>query len=76
MFYVSPGGDITVRSVNTQERLLRSGPQVLFSTSVSGFDVTSNGQHFVVLAPNPDAPAREIRVVLNFFEELKAKVGN
>ena len=25
---------------------------------------------------NPDAPAREIHVVENWFEELKAKVGN
>ncbi len=43
---------------------------------IPGFDVTPDGQYFAVLAPNPDAPAREIRVVLNWFEELKAKVGN
>ena len=36
-----------------------------------------HGQHFAVgRLPNPDAPAREIQVVLNWFEELKAKVGN
>ncbi len=76
LFYVSPGGDITVVSVSTQGRLLRSGtPRALFSTSLDfpDFDVTPDGQHFVVLDPNPDAPAREIRVVLNWFEELKGR---
>ena len=79
LFYVSPDGDITVVSVNTQGRLLRSGtPQALFPTAmeIPEFDVTPDGQHFVVLAPNPDAPAREIRIVLNWFEELKGRGGN
>ncbi|MCH7715902.1 MAG: hypothetical protein IH876_07215 [Gemmatimonadetes bacterium] len=73
---MSPDGDITVVSVNTQGRSLRSGtPQALFPTSmeIPQFDVTPDGQHFVVLAPNPDAPAREIRVVLNWFEELRRR---
>ncbi len=41
-----------------------------------GYDVTADGQRFLVHLRNPDAPAREIHVVENFFEELKAKVGN
>ena len=76
MFYVSPVGDVTVVSVSTQGRLLRTGtPQALFSTpgADSRFDVAPDGQHFAVFAPNPDAPAREIRVVLNWFEELKGR---
>ena len=36
-------------------------------------DVTLDGQHFAVAASNPDAPAREIHVVLNWFEELRAR---
>ena len=78
LFYVSPDGDITVVSVSTQGRSLSPGtPQTLFSSiGLHEFDVTPDGQHFAVFAPNPDAPAREIRVVLNWFEELKAKVGN
>ncbi len=79
LFYVSQDGDITVVSVNTQGRFLRSGtPRTLFRTSMPGipaFDVTPDGQHFAVLVPNPDAPAREIRVVLDWFEELKGREG-
>ncbi len=76
LFYRSLDGDITVVSVNTQGRSLGLGArQILFPIS-GGFDIAPDGQHFAVVAPNPDAPAREIRVVLNFFEELKAKVGN
>ncbi len=40
------------------------------------WDVTADGQRFLVTVKNPDAPAREIHVVLNWDEELKAKVGN
>ena len=40
------------------------------------YDVAPGGQRFVLRTVNPDAMAREIRVVLNWFEELKAKVGN
>ena len=39
-----------------------------------GFGVAPDGQHFAILAPNPDSPAREINVVLNWFEELKRLV--
>ena len=41
-----------------------------------GYDVTADGQRFLVNMRNPDAPAREIHVVENWLEELKAKVGN
>ncbi len=74
LFYGSQDGDITVRSVSTQGRSLSPGaPQTLFSTTMEypEFDVTPDGQYFAVFAPNPDALAREIRVVLNWFEELK-----
>ncbi|HIF24318.1 MAG TPA: hypothetical protein EYQ27_21010 [Gemmatimonadetes bacterium] len=36
----------------------------------------SDGERFVILTNNPDAPAREIRVIQNFFEELKRLVPN
>jgi eukaryotic-like serine/threonine-protein kinase len=79
LFYVTLDGDITVMSVSTQGRTLSLGtPETLFRTPLDypGFDVSPDGQNFVVLIPNPDAPAREIRVVLNWFEELKAQGGN
>ncbi len=73
LFYGSLGPDITVTSLSTQGSLLRRGtPRALFPISGGSdrFGVAPDGQHFAVLAPNPDAPAREIRVVLNWFEEL------
>ncbi len=80
LFYVSPDGDITVVSVSAQGRLMRPGtPRTLFPISAPefpDFDVTPDGQYFAVLAPNPDAPAREIRVALNWFEELKGRGRN
>ena len=39
------------------------------------YDVAPDGETFLISVMNPDAPAREIHVVLNWFEELKAKVG-
>ena len=40
------------------------------------YDVTADGQRFLLQVKNRDAPAAEISVVLNWFEKLKAKVGN
>ncbi|MFB3110437.1 MAG: TolB family protein, partial [Gemmatimonadales bacterium] len=78
LFYLGPGDTITVVSVNTQGPSPRPGPpRPLFPIVVDyPFDVAPDGQHFVVLTPNPDAPAREIQIVLNWLEELEAKVGN
>ncbi len=39
------------------------------------YDVAPDGQHFVLSVLDPDASAKEIHVVENFFEELKAKVA-
>ena len=39
------------------------------------YNVTSDDQRFVLLRTVPARPARLI-LVQNFFEELKAKVGN
>nr|MCH1932480.1 hypothetical protein [Shewanella shenzhenensis] len=43
------------------------------STVGFGFSVTADGQRFLYPAQNPDASAREIHVVLNWFEELRAR---
>ena len=40
------------------------------------WDVARDGQRFIITGRNPDAPAREIHVVLNWDEVLKAQVGN
>ena len=74
------GDTIMVSKVSTGNAfVLEDLPRPLFVASGSGeggYDVSADGQRFLVAAQNPDAPAREIHVVLNWFEELKAKVGN
>ena len=64
-----------VATMTAQGRSLRSGaPRVLFSDpdfSEPEFGVAPDGQHFAILTGNPDSPAREINVILNWFEELK-----
>jgi serine/threonine-protein kinase len=42
----------------------------------TNYDVTADGQRFLVVKERPGAEPREIVVVLNWFEELKAKIGN
>ena len=87
----SPQGDelfywrsdsLMVRSVSTGERFSREAPRFLFRVPAVGrnvqsvrYDVAPDGR-FLVQVRNPDAPAREIHVVLNWFEELKRLVPN
>ncbi len=75
LFYTGLNGEVMVVTMTSQGRSLRSGaPRVLFSDpdfSMRGFGVAPDGQHFAIIAGNPDSPAREINVVLNWFEELK-----
>ena len=40
------------------------------------YDVTAVGERFVVAVNNPDAAAKGIHITLNFFDDLRAKVGN
>ena len=55
-------------------------PEPLFVSAeflnLNQYAVSADGQRILLTAENPDAPAREIHVVLNWFEELKAKEGN
>ena len=40
------------------------------------YDVSPDGQRFLMIKPRPGTERRELVVVLNWVEELKAKVGN
>ncbi len=55
-------------------RMLFEGPYV--PATVTFYDVTPDGQRFLMLKPSEQAPAAptQINVVLNWFEELKQKV--
>ena len=80
LFFWNPGFQtLMVSQVSTGASFTNAVPRPLFARGeydALGYDVAEDGQRFLVAAWNPDAPAREIQVVLNFFEELKAKVGN
>jgi len=56
----------------TPPRLLFGGPYFWF-TGRSNFDVTPDGQRFLMLQ-SQESPATQVNVVLNWFEELKQRV--
>ena len=57
--------------------ILQLGPGVpLFEIDQAEWAVSPDGSTIYTLAPNPDAPAREIRVIFNWFEELRQRVPN
>jgi Tol biopolymer transport system component len=56
-------------------RMLFEGPYVPPSPNNSYYDVSADGQRFLMLKPTEQAQAAtQINVVLNWFEELKQKV--
>ena len=53
-------------------------PTMLFEGSYNvarGYDVTADGSRFLIVKPEKRPEALPILVIMNFFEELKAKVG-
>jgi len=79
LFYRS-GNKWVVASISTEPKFTVEKRQVLFEGSylnVSGlsYDVSPDGQRFLVLQPEyDDSEVRELHVVLNWFEELKRLV--
>jgi eukaryotic-like serine/threonine-protein kinase len=72
------GDTVMATSVSTQPRLDWTTPRPLFarpdlSALDYGFGVSADGRRFLYPARNPDAAPREIHVVLNWLEELKAR---
>jgi eukaryotic-like serine/threonine-protein kinase len=70
-----------VVDVGTQPGLISATPRVLFSHSFAqaasrtSYDVSPDGRRFIVIeAGETESPARQINVVLNWFEELKRLV--
>ena len=82
LFYKG-NGNLMVVEVLQGATFVTGARRVLFSTQ--GFyshrfhqfyDVTPDGQRFVMIRNPGDVEVGELIVVENFFEELKAKVGN
>ena len=57
-------------------RMLFEGPYVPTPVTIPNYDVSPDGQRFLMLKPSEQAQAAptQINVVLNWFEELKQKV--
>ena len=69
--------------IATQPTLSSGSPRLLFEgryepspTGSSGYDVSPDGQRFLRIQPiQAERPATQINVVLNWFEELRQRVG-
>jgi hypothetical protein len=57
-------------------RMLLEGPYLPTPATFPNYDVSPDGQRFLMLKPTEQAQAAQtqINVVLNWFEELKQKV--
>ncbi len=62
--------------VTGERRVLFSTQGFRSNTVHQQYDVTPDGQRFVMIRNIGEQNASELIVVENFFEELKAKVGN
>ena len=69
---------LMVSEVSTGESFSWGTPLPLFEapdiTGDFAYDVAEDGQRFLLALRNPDSPAREIHVVLNWSQELLERV--
>ncbi len=78
LYYVE-GTTLMAVSVSTQQGFTRGQPQVLFESpdlapdGIGAYDVTADGQRFVMIAPfeGDGAAPPKIRVVENWYEEFR-----
>ena len=84
LFYRN-GDKMMAVDISTQPGFAASTPRMLFEgryeqppVPLHNFDVSSDGQHFLMLKPveQTQAAPTQINVVLNWFEELKRRVPN
>ena len=78
LFYRS-GDRMMVVPVTTSSTFRAGTPQELFrgsfaSTDLANYDVTSDGQRFVMIQPSDEAEQRAIQIVDHFFEDLTHRV--
>ncbi len=77
LFFLA-GDTLMATSISTRNGFDWTMPRPLFASPDLGnlefaFSVSADGRRFLYPARNPDAAPREIHVVLNWFEELKAR---
>ncbi|MEE8361655.1 MAG: hypothetical protein V3R71_05835, partial [Gemmatimonadales bacterium] len=69
------GDTLMATKVRTGTSFEREVPRALFVSAeeLRAWDVASDGQRFLMAVRNPDAPSREIHVVVNWLEVLREK---
>jgi serine/threonine-protein kinase len=82
LFYLNGKGEMTSLPIAPGPGFSVGQPKVLFSASpfvIGGnagvYDVSPDGQRFVMVRPATGAGESELVVVQNWFEELRARVG-
>ena len=82
LFYRN-GDKMMAVDVAPQQSFSAGKPRVLFegrynttATNAANYDVTADGQRFLMIQPAAETPTAtsQIQVVLNWFEELKRRV--
>ncbi len=71
LFFMKNDTLMVTKVIATERQLEWETPSALFELDGSFEDVTADGRRLLVRMKNPDAPVREIHVVLNWLEELK-----
>jgi Tol biopolymer transport system component len=80
LFYRN-GRRMMAAAVNLSGEFTSSPPRLLFEgpyVNIGGisYDVTPDGQRFLLLEATPQEPVTHLNVVLNWFEEVKRKAGS
>jgi len=72
-FYMLPGRMMMARRTDDSRALAWEDPKPLFEVPrVADFTPARDGRSIYFIAPNPDGPAREINVVVNWLQETLA----
>src|SRR5205085_4895680 len=68
------GTNLMSASVSTSPSFTASPPVVLLKRNISDYDVAHDGRMVVADAPDASQTAGQLNVVINWFEDLKAKL--
>ena len=68
------GHNLTLKGLYGKPRLLVSGDYRVDNTGHPNYDVSPDGQAFVMIQGSPREPLTEIHLVINWFEELERLV--
>jgi serine/threonine protein kinase len=79
IFFIAPDRKLMVADVKLEDSVFEAGvPRVLFQTNVSGYpnprnvyDVSADGQRFIIITPPEETSATPITVVANWTADLK-----